>query len=66
MRRMSLGRVCVVCGSDVIARLTLLCSFAVMSGRMLVMFGGAVMVLGGRMRMVHGILSQLLKRKRQQ
>ena len=62
MRRMPLSRVCVVSRRYVISGLSLFRSFPVVPSRMLVMFCGAMMVFGGRMRMVHLILSQFAKR----
>lgn len=60
MRRMAMGRVRVVCSSDMVSGLALSCCFAVMARRVLVMFGGGtMMVFGGRVRMVHLVFSQL-------
>lgn len=61
VRGMPMSRVCMVRRSYVISGLTLVRRFAMMPCRMLMMFGGAVMVLGGWVFVVHLILSKLAK-----
>jgi hypothetical protein len=56
MRRMAVRRMGVVRSGFVASFLMMLRGFAVMPGRVLVMFGRAMMVFSGRMRMVHLVL----------
>ena len=56
MRRMSVGRICVMRGGFVISVLVMPCGFTVVPGRMLVMFGRVMVVVGCRVRVFHHIL----------